>query len=111
MPSLDGIGGGLLSIEEIIGGLDVIPAEEELGDGAAGPSGHGLGDGLHPSGAAAIFHLGPGEVGLGPIPRRGLVTRVSIDAWSVRPSNQHIASIRSWCEVKVDWSSMIPRFD
>jgi hypothetical protein len=61
MPGLDGIGGGLRPVEQIVGGLDVVGRVEELRDRCAGPVGHGFGDGLDALGAATVVRLGPGE--------------------------------------------------
>src|SRR4051794_24463047 len=66
MPGLDGIGGGLRPVEQVVGGLDVVGRVEELRDRGPGPGGHGFGDGLDAAGAAAVVHLGPGGMDLGP---------------------------------------------
>ena len=43
MAGLDGVRGGLGAVEDVVGGLDVILARKQLGDGLAGPGGEGLG--------------------------------------------------------------------
>jgi hypothetical protein len=101
MSGLDGLGGGLRPVEQVVGRLDVVGQVEELRDRYTGPGGHGFGDGLDAPCAATVVHLGPGEMDLGPASWLGGVEiGVDFGTGSIRQWSEHETS---GCESRGDY--------
>ena len=62
MAGLDGVRGGLATVEEVVDGVDVILAKEQLGDGLARLTGEGLGVGHDPFPPGAMPQPNPLEL-------------------------------------------------
>ena len=75
MAVLDRVGSDFASVEEVVGGVDVVLAGEQLGDGRPGPFGEGSGVGHETTPAGAMPEPDPWELRGGPGIRRRLMDR------------------------------------